>query len=84
MLLALDSFPTDVLRPRWANWIRDKRIEQPAGLVVLGSDNVALGQSDRNQCSKIAVIFESGLDNSPMCESTHDSFDDIVGVLTVA
>jgi hypothetical protein len=30
----------------WTNWIRDKRIEQPAGLVVLGTENVAVGQSD--------------------------------------
>ena len=50
----------------WANWIRDKRIEEPGGLVVLGSDNVAQGQSDHHQCTKTAVSWESGLDNSPM------------------
>lgn len=57
----------------WTNWIRDKRLEGPANLVVLGSDNVAQGQSDRHQCTKEAVIWESGLDNSPMCELTADS-----------
>jgi hypothetical protein len=56
----------------WTNWIRDKRIEEPAGLVVLGSDNVAAGQSDHHQCTKEAVIWESGLDNSPMCKRDSD------------
>lgn len=50
----------------WTNWIRDRRTEQPANLIVLGSDNVAKGQSDGAQCTQTAVRWESGLDNSPM------------------
>ena len=59
----------------WTNWIRDKRIELPAGLVVLGSDNVAAGQSDHHQCTKTAVIWESGLDNSPLYDDTEVNWD---------
>jgi putative isomerase len=59
----------------WTNWIRDTRLEQPAGLVVLASDNVAPGQSDRHQCTKEAVIWESGLDNSPMYDETEIQWD---------
>ena len=57
----------------WANWIRDHRIEEPAGLVVLGSDNVAPGQSDGMQCTRTAVAWESGLDNSPLCKDRDTS-----------
>jgi putative isomerase len=59
----------------WTNWIRDKRIEEPAGLVVLGSDNVAKGQSDGHQCTRVAVIFESGLDNSPLYDTSEVGWD---------
>ena len=58
----------------WTNWIRDKRLEAPAGLVVLGSDNVAPGQSDHHQCTKTAVSWESGLDNSPMYDRSEVSW----------
>ena len=59
----------------WANWIRDRRIEEPAGLVVLGSDNVAPGQSDGMQCTRTAVAWESGLDNSPLYDTSEVEWD---------
>jgi|EP01043_Picozoa_sp_COSAG02_P021066 hypothetical protein len=59
----------------WTNWIRDKRLEGPADLVVLGSDNVANGQSDHHQCTKEAVIWESGLDNSPLYDESEVSWE---------
>ena len=62
----------------WANWIRDKRTEEPAGLIVLGSDNVAKGQSDGAQCTREAVLWESGLDNSPMYDSSEIGVSDNV------
>ena len=37
---------------------------------MIGSDHVAAGQSDGAQCTKTAVVWESGLDNSPLYDRT--------------
>ena len=61
----------------WANWVALRRTEGPSNLVVIGSDHVATGQSDARQCTKTAVIWESGLDNSPLYDP-----DEIAGLFT--
>lgn len=53
----------------WNLWAYERRIEGPMGLIGLGSEDVRV--SDGHQHTRIAAVWESGLDNSPMYDGVY-------------
>jgi hypothetical protein len=51
----------------WNTWVLEKRSLAPAGLISVGSDPVSTAPHDSH--SKQAAIWETGMDNSPMCSA---------------